>query len=566
MNTTRGWRRLLLTIGLTAAAAIPAQGADSPWLYGIHWYGEPGGSIVETMTGNKGIWSLEVVQTNSDFWWGAQWQRDNRFQTMIDRGHTIIIRIERNWGETVPYPGNLAQYLADVQAAAQTLANVCHIWQIGNEMNLYAEWGGNELTAANYVSMFKQIRAAIKAVPSPLGEQIVLLGPVSPGGVQAGVRHTDGNVYLAQMCDLLTPDDVDGFGLHSYAAPWNGVTVSRMEFQGGYISQLAIIDDKGFASKPVHITEWNRRVENTGSPYTDEANSAQFLHGAFADLHAWNQTPGAHPVSSACWFIYQEDPGWLQYSIESLHSIGPGGSDNDLYDAFQYACTQDYPTGTPSGSAVTRMYGGTPTGTNVARTATASADSMYNAANAPAKAIDGVVAADSKWTSTASSATHWLRLDLGAEYPLSGMIVRHAGAGGEPAYYNTDVFQLQTAPSAGGPWEMDASIYNGSQENVTGRRYYVPRFTRHVRLYITDPGIDNYARIPEFEVYAAILGDLDEDGDVDLADYARFQACFGGADVARREPECFAGHFDADDDVDGADAAGFVNALTGPAS
>ncbi len=564
MNTPRKRQLISSALGLVWAAALPVRGADSSWLYGIHWYGDPGGSIVEMMTGNKGIWALETVQTNSDLWWGVQWQRDNRFQAMVDRGHTIIVRIERNWGETVPYPGNLAQYLADVQAAADTLANVCHIWQIGNEMNLYGEWGGNELTAANYVSMFKQIRAAIKAVPSPLGEQVVLLGPVSPGGVVSGVRHTDGNVYLAQMCALLTPDDVDGFAIHAYAAPWNDAVVSRMDFQGEYISQLVIIDDQGFANKPVHITEWNRRVENTGSPYSDEAASAQFLHGAFADLHAWNQTPGAHPVSSACWFIYRDDPGWLKYSILSLHSIGPGGYDADLYDAFQYACTQNYPTAVPSGSAVTRMYAGVPRGANVARAAIATADSMYNPASAPAKAIDGIVAANSKWTSTSTSSTHWLRLDLGAEYPLSGMIVYHAGAGGEPAYFNTEIFQLQTASAAEGLWQIDASVHNGNHENMTARRYFVPRFTRYVRLYITDSGIDNHARIPEFEVYAAALGDLDEDGDVDLADYARFQECHGGEDVPRRDPACFAAHFDTDDDVDGADVAGFVSALTGP--
>jgi hypothetical protein len=33
--------------------------ADSPWIYGIHWYGDPNGSVVESMSGGKGIWTLE---------------------------------------------------------------------------------------------------------------------------------------------------------------------------------------------------------------------------------------------------------------------------------------------------------------------------------------------------------------------------------------------------------------------------------------------------------------------------------------------------------------------------
>ena len=82
------------------------------------------------------------------------------------------------------------------------------IWQIGNEPNLYLEWDGDLLSAAAYVEMFVPIREAITSVSSPLGEQIVLLGPVSPGEVIGGVRHTAGNDYLGQMCDLLTADDI----------------------------------------------------------------------------------------------------------------------------------------------------------------------------------------------------------------------------------------------------------------------------------------------------------------------------------------------------------------------
>ena len=362
-------QRMAIGIWISTATLVlcaypnPGQ-ADSPWLYGIHWYGDPNGSLVESMTGGKGVWSLENVLTDSDIWWGPQWQRDNRFFQMVERGHTIITRIERNWGETVPYPENLASYMTSVQAAAEALADVCHIWQIGNEMNLYGEWGGNELTPAAYVDMFRQIRAAIKAVPSPLGEQIVLLGPVSPGDVIAGVRHTEGNDYLGQMCDLLAPDDLDGFAMHAYAAPWHDANTSRAELQAGYLSQLAVINSKDFADKPVHVTEWNRRVEPIDS--YNEAQSAQFLLAALGDLHTWNQTPGAHPISSACWFIYQYDSGaWANYSIEYLHGVGPGGPDNDLWDAFQSACTLDLPTAEPVPSTPL-ICDGFPDGVNVA--------------------------------------------------------------------------------------------------------------------------------------------------------------------------------------------------------
>jgi hypothetical protein len=293
-----------------------------------------------------------------------------------------------------------------------------------------------------------------------------------------------------------------------------------------------------------------------------EAQSAQFLHGAFTDLHAWNQTPGAHPISSACWFIYDDMPGWEYYSILNLRDYGPPGPDNDLWDAFQYACSLDYPTAAPDDPTPPRMYPGDPPGRNVALDAAGVAtDSDFGPEWTGDQAIDGVISDGSKWVSEGTVPPHWLQLDLGRARPLSGITVRHAGAGGEPDYYNTEAFQIQTADSPSGPWSLDDLVFNADHDPSTARRYYVPRFTQHVRLYITDPGIDNFTRIPEFEVYEATLGDFDNDGNVNLADAARFQQCFSGPDVPQHAPECFHAHFDDDNDVDTADYANFAVAM-----
>jgi hypothetical protein len=556
---------LVAAVVLLTVVPVPVRAVDSPWLYGIHWYGDPSGGAVETMTGGKGIWSLEIVLPYSDYWWqagGQLWQ----FQQMVARGHTIICRIEPNWGYAVPQPPNtpdLTQYLADVAATADVLKDVVHIWQIGNEMNLNGEWGGSVLTAANYVNNFKQIRSAIKSVASPLGEQIVLLGPVSPGGVISGVRHTAGTTYLSQMCALLTASDFDGFAMHAYAAPWNDVPTSRAELQTGYMQQLGIADYYSFHAKPVYITEWNRRVEDPNNP-SDEAASALFLSGAFEDLDAWNRTPGNHPVRCACWFIYKNDPGWAQYSIEYLHSVGSGGSANDLWGAFQYACTFNYPSAVPSGDHAPLMAASSPPGVNVAPASVCvSTDSNNDPGATGEQAIDGIVASDHKWTSAGTTPPHWLQLDLGVERAVSGFIVRHAGAGGESNTFNTQLFQWQTADDAAGPWGVDTIVFNSSQLTLTARSYYVPRVTRHVRLYIVDAGIDFWARIPELEVYAIEPGDFDADGDVDLKDFAKFQACYRGPDVVQETAACLYAHFDADRDVDLDDYAGFAAALDG---
>jgi hypothetical protein len=562
-----GWMRRWLVVAIVVLGTAGLLRADSPWIYGIHWYGDPNGSVVESMSGGKGIWTLETVLPQSDPWWQASGQLW-KFQQIVARGHTIICRLEPNWGKAIPLPGeDFNAYLADVQATAQLLSDVVHVWQIGNEMNLYAEWGGNELDAATYIAAFKQIRATIKGVTSSLGEQIVLVGPVSPGGVAGGVRHTAGGVYISQMCSALTDGDFDGFALHAYGAPWLNQADARADLQSGYTSQLSVIDSAGFPHKPVYITEWNRRVD----PISDanEQQSAQFLHGAFTDLHNWNNTPGAHPIVCACWFIYANDPGWSNYSIAYLRGVGPSGQNNDLWDAMQYACTLNYPAVYPSANPPdTPMVDAFPPGTNIAGEAlTVTTSSDFDANNAGAYAIDGVTAADSKWTSTNTSPPHWLALDFGTARNLCGMVVRHAETGGEFPFFNTSAFQLETADDGGGPWTMQAQVANPAQAPVSTRTFRGTTPTRHVRLFITDPGIDNYARIPEFEVYAALPGDADCDGTVDRGDLAVLVDCLGGPGALSPGDPCDANRFfvfdmDRDGDVDLHDYQALQTAVT----
>lgn len=534
--------------------------ADSPWLYGVHFYGDPASGNCEVMTGGKGIWSLEIVVPNSDVWWGADWQRDNIFNTMAARGHSIICRIEPQWGYAVPmepdYP--LATYLTQVAAAAQSMQNVCHIWQIGNEINLTSEWGGQQLAPADYVAMFKQIRAALKAVSSPLGEQLVLVAPMSPG-YASGVRWRDSSTYLAEVCALLGPDDVDGFGIHGYGAPWYDATVARGDIQASYAAALGVIDHFGFSDKPVFLTEWNRRV--AGGNGTEEARSAQFLHGAFTDLNDWNAAPIRHPVTAACWFIYKYDSStWLEYSIEYLHTINASGADNDLFDAFQYACTQNYPSAWPTGEFQHCSADGTPPGVNRAPSATITANS--NQSYAP-RAVDGIVDSTHLWLSDSTSRIQTLQFDFAAPYAFSGFVVYHASTAGLSTLYDTQVMMLETAPSASGPWTPREILYNDA--SITQRTFFTPVTAQHVRLAIPDGGREPSTRVVEFELYSIDPGDFDSDGDVDLVDAAQMQQCFTAAQT-QAAPACLAAHFDADGDVDLDDVAGFLAALDGPAT
>lgn len=128
-------------------------------------------------------------------------------------------------------------------------------------------------------------------------------------------------------------------------------------------------------------------------------------------------------------------------------------------------------------------------------------DSNYSAAYGGDKAKDGAVSVASKWCSNGNSPIHWLGYDLGSYKTVNGFVVKHAGAAGEPGYMNTKYFKFQAADSWNGPWtDVTPQIDNSAQYSTTTHDI-TPRLMRYIRLYITNPGIDNYARIPEFEIW-----------------------------------------------------------------
>ena len=126
-----------------------------------------------------------------------------KLQAVANKGHTVIIRVQPRWGQAIPMTsGERSQYLIDIENAARQAAGFCHIWQIGNEMNLADEYGGQQLQPSDYANYYKQVRTAIKKVTSPLGPQIVCVGPVSPGSPFGEIRWMDGNQYLSESLFL----------------------------------------------------------------------------------------------------------------------------------------------------------------------------------------------------------------------------------------------------------------------------------------------------------------------------------------------------------------------------
>jgi predicted alpha-1,2-mannosidase len=138
---------------------------------------------------------------------------------------------------------------------------------------------------------------------------------------------------------------------------------------------------------------------------------------------------------------------------------------------------------------------------NLALNQPATADSSCNANEGPAKAVNGSVSGGTtdKWCSL--GAAKWLQVDLGAVYAITSIVVRHAGAGGESASWNTRDFSLQASPD-GAAWTTVATVA-GNTASVTTHAIAATN-ARYVRLTITAPTqtSDGAARIYELEVYS----------------------------------------------------------------
>jgi beta-glucosidase len=147
---------------------------------------------------------------------------------------------------------------------------------------------------------------------------------------------------------------------------------------------------------------------------------------------------------------------------------------------------------------VTATGGVTESSRNIALNKTATADNAV-ASEPASEAVDGTVSYNSKWCATGAE-PHWLKVDLGASYPLYQFVVKHAASGGEATTMNTKDFKIQTSPD-GTTW-TDRVTVTGNTANVT--YHPVTAVTaRYIRLYITKASqtTDTAARIYEFEAY-----------------------------------------------------------------
>jgi hypothetical protein len=162
--------------------------------------------------------------------------------------------------------------------------------------------------------------------------------------------------------------------------------------------------------------------------------------------------------------------------------------------------------GTPAndGNTAARIYefevygGGAPSG-NLALGKPATADSSCATTEGPDKAVNGSVSGGNtdKWCSLGTN--KFIQVDLGSTVHIGSLVVRHAGAGGEDAAWNTRDYDLQTSTN-GTTWTTAAQV-RANTANVTTTTTNVD--ARYIRMNIITPtqNTNTAARIYEFEAY-----------------------------------------------------------------
>lgn len=137
---------------------------------------------------------------------------------------------------------------------------------------------------------------------------------------------------------------------------------------------------------------------------------------------------------------------------------------------------------------------------NVALNKAATGSASCNANEAPPKAVNGSVSGGNSDKFCSLAATKFLRVDLGQNYAVTSLTVRHAGAGGESTSWNTRDYDLQV--STDGTNFTTVVQARGNTASVSS--HTVSATARYVRLNIlaAEQGGGGAARIYELEVYA----------------------------------------------------------------
>jgi hypothetical protein len=283
---------------------------DSMYIYGIHSWGDGASGLMN----GKGGWSVEVVNTDY-FPWDFTLEQAQRLK---NEGFTLILRINKYFGQTVPSSSSQFDSFAQaVSDKAWMFRNYTTRFIIGNEMN--ADFEGN-IPVTSYETVFLKCRTKIK---ERLPQAEVIVGAVAPWNAsQTGIGPYPSNRqwlnYFYQLVNDLG-DNCDGYAIHAYGGRGGDADPrddNEMGF-GVFHKWLEIIVQNPYAaSKPVYLTEMNHAADGESAPgFPLYSYPAGYISKLFEAVNTYNESHFFR-VKAACWFSHANG-GFPGYNIST---------------------------------------------------------------------------------------------------------------------------------------------------------------------------------------------------------------------------------------------------------
>jgi len=341
-------------------------------------------------------------------------------------------------------------YLPWVQLVVNQLKdhNAVFAWEIGNEIT-------DIKNPNNIIALVNDIAAEIKSIDP---HHMVTTGFLSVDHTQIGIANGEA---------LYENPNIDFISVHAY----NG----EDPYQNWVVNALV--------EKPIVMGEfgWENgdRVAATSTEmgvFLDDRHYDGFMHWGYQYQN------------------FDIGDGDTRFGIDRNFHASDYDAFKALYASYATAFAGEFGAPDPVGP---------PSGMNIAVNSTAwDSSSNFNVSLGPDKAIDGVISTSSKWTSDGSGLPQWAAYDLGANADITGFGVVCSVEAGEDVRFGFKQYEIQTGTSLSGPWTTEFTVDDDARYGTRYFHFDSPNTARYVRLIIQDAGIDNFVRLPEFQVYS----------------------------------------------------------------
>jgi len=278
------------------AAAVPAE---CPTLYGIHDHDPHPGEYLSHLGGAGGRgWVTATVAVGHD----PSDMGTQDFSTLANAGHTVICRLNNGY-----YPNGTIPVAAEYDNFARRCSNFvmrsagCHIWVIGNELNISGEWpveGGRHafVSPEQYADCFRRVYQAIKAVrpddkvlPAALAPFAGPFGAGMLGNVPRDANPINWVQYLNRMLTAIDESvSVDGVALHvnSRGHAYEDIHSAQRVTANGQSLSFSFYVYRDWIEYGIPTRLWDLPL------YVTESNGYYFWKGGHAEAPAEHYEPG----------------------------------------------------------------------------------------------------------------------------------------------------------------------------------------------------------------------------------------------------------------------------------